>query len=134
MYLYNRTLSLSVLVQYILSNHRYARFQTKKQKYKLFSFVFGKDTTVREEKEDLLKEELRVLAIRTRNRLNITQKKMAKVLEMSESSYSDIETGKSMCGTLTAILLLDMQEDPSGFLQDLRTKFSKQYEERMQPV
>ena len=96
--------------------------------------MFGKDTTVREEKEDLLKEELRVLAIRTRNRLNITQKKMAKVLEMSESSYSDIETGKSMCGTLTAILLLDMQEDPSGFLQDLRTKFSKQYEERMQPV
>ena len=89
---------------------------------------------MRQEKEDLLKEELRVLAIRTRNRLNITQKKMAKALEMSESSYSDIETGKTMCGTLTAILLLDMQENPSDFLQGLRTKFSKQYEERMQPV
>ena len=89
---------------------------------------------MRDEKKDLLKDELRILAIKTRDRLNITQGKMAKALEMSESSYSDIETGKAMCGTLTAVLLLDMQEDPTDFLQNLRTKFSKQYEERMHPV
>ena len=89
---------------------------------------------MRDEKKELLKDELRILAIKTRDRLNITQGKMAKALEMSESSYSDIETGKAMCGTLTAVLLLDMQEDPTDFLQNLRTKFSKQYEERMHPV
>ena len=47
---------------------------------------------------------------------------------MSESSYSDIETGVYMCGTLTAMLLLLMQEDPRGFLQALDEAFAKQYE------
>ncbi len=89
---------------------------------------------MRQEKEDLLKEELRTLAIKTRDRLNLTQCKMARALEMSESSYSDIETGRTMCGTLTTVLLLDMQDNPTDFLCELRTKFSKQYEERMHPV
>lgn len=90
--------------------------------------------TMRHEKEGLLKEELRILAIRTRDRLQITQGEMAKRLEMSESSYSDIETGRTMCGTLTAILLLDIQEDPNAFLIEMNAKFSKQYEKEMQHV
>jgi len=53
---------------------------------------------------------------------------MAERLEMSESSYSDIETGVYMCGTLTAMLLLLMQEDPQGLLQALDEAFAKQYE------
>ncbi len=89
---------------------------------------------MRHEKEGLLKEELRILAIRTRDRLQITQGEMAKRLEMSESSYSDIETGRTMCGTLTAILLLDIQEDPNAFLIEMNAKFSKQYEKEMQHV
>ena len=83
---------------------------------------------MRSEKESLLKDELRLLAIRTRDRLDLTQREMAERLEMSESSYSDIETGVYMCGTLTAMLLLLMQEDPRRFLQALDEAFAKQYE------
>ena len=83
---------------------------------------------MRSEKESLLKDELRLLAIRTRDRLDLTQREMAERLEMSESSYSDIETGVYMCGTLTTMLLLLMQEDPRGFLQALDEAFAKQYE------
>ena len=83
---------------------------------------------MRTEKESLLKDELRLLAIRTRDRLDLTQREMVERLEMSESSYSDIETGVYMCGTLTAMLLLLMQENPRGFLQTLDEAFAKQYE------
>ena len=89
---------------------------------------------MRNEMENLLKNELRLLAIRTRNRLDLTQRKMADRLVMSESSYSDIETGVSMCGTLTTVLLLSEQEDPDAYLQYLREKFQKQYDEEMQLI
>ena len=44
-----------------------------------------------------LGEDLRILAIRTRDRFGLTQKEMGERLHMSESSYSDIETGRSYC-------------------------------------
>ena len=66
--------------------------------------------------------------------MHLTQNEMGKKLEMSESSYSDIETGKTMCGTLTAILLLNMQDDPRTFFSHLKIEFAKQYEKEMQPV
>ena len=106
--------------------------QWKTVKFSLF--VFGKGIAMRHEKEELLKEELRVLAIRTRDRLHLTQREMGKRLEMSENSYSDIETGKTMCGTLTAILLLNMQENPRTFFFHLEIQFAKQYEKEMQPI
>ena len=90
--------------------------------------------TMRHEKEILLKEELRVLAITTRDRLGFTQKEMSQRLDMSESCYSDIETGRSMCSTLTAILLLEMQANPSKFLFAIKVKFDEQYENEMQAV
>ena len=86
---------------------------------------------MRTEKESLLKDELRLLAIRTRDRLDLTQREMAERLEMSENSYSDIETGVYMCGTLTAMLLLLEQEDSNAFLQALAIAFAKQYEEML---
>ena len=49
---------------------------------------------MRQEKQEILKEELRVLAIVTRDRLGLTQREMGTQLAMSESCYSDIETGK----------------------------------------
>lgn len=84
--------------------------------------------------ETLLKEELRILAIRTRAHLNITQKEMANKLEMSESSYSDIETGRTMCGTLTTTLLFAEQDDPNECLKQLKVKLKKLYEEELQPI
>ena len=89
---------------------------------------------MRQELEKILKDELRFLAISTRNHLNLTQKEMENRLQMSESSYSDIETGKSMCGTLTAFLLLDMQNDPTNFIQRTMIKFAECYEKEMQTI
>ena len=89
---------------------------------------------MRNEKESLLKDELRLLAIRTRDRLDLTQREMAERLEMSESSYSDIETGKSNCGTLTTVLLLSIQEDPTHFLSTVNVEFQKWYAKEMMPV
>ncbi len=84
--------------------------------------------------EELLKSELRVLAIVTREHLELTQKEMADKFKMTESSYSDIETGKYMCGTLTAVLLLTELDDSYEFLQHLSAEFAKLYEREMQPV
>ena len=89
---------------------------------------------IRENLKIILGEELRFLAIKTQNRLNITQKEMGEMLQMSESSYSDIETGKNKCGTLTAMLLLNMQEDPKHFLNTVNKEFEKWYAKEMQPV
>ncbi len=81
--------------------------------------------------EGILKEELRVLALKTRYRLGLTQGRMAERLAMSETSYSDIETGIYMCGTLTTILLLQEQDDPNEFLRELKAKFEKLYEKEL---
>lgn len=75
--------------------------------------------------EAFLKDELRVLAIKTRDRLQLTQKEMANKFEMSESSYSDIETGVFMCGTLTTMLLLSEQDDPKSVLDEFKVKLEE---------
>ena len=89
---------------------------------------------MRHEKEKLLKEELRILAITTRDRLGLTQKEMGRRLAMSESCYSDIETGRAMCSTLTAVILLDMQDDPRQFIFAVEAKFQEQYEKEMEAI
>ena len=66
---------------------------------------------IRNDLTTILGEELRFLAIQTRQRLNLTQKEMGERLHMSYSNYSDIETGQiECCSTLTAILLLGMHK------------------------
>ena len=89
---------------------------------------------IRDDLTQILGEELRFLAIKTRDRLNLTQKEMSEMLHMSESSYSDIETGKSNCGTLTTVLLLSIQEDPTHFLGTVNLEFQKWYAKEMMPV
>ena len=89
---------------------------------------------MREEMEKVLKREFRELALKTRDRLGVTQKAMSELLSMSENSYCDIENGTYMCGTLTAILLLSMQEDTNSILQHWRIKFNELYAKEMQPI
>ena len=89
---------------------------------------------IRDDLTQILGEELRFLAIKTRERLNLTQKEMSEILHMSESSYSDIETGKSNCGTLTTVLLLSIQKDPTHFLSTVHVEFQKWYAKEMMPV
>lgn len=87
---------------------------------------------MRDDMNAILKEEFRGLAIKTRDRIGLTQSKMAEELTMNEASYSVIESGVYKCGTLTAILLLIMQEDPREFLQKVKQRFDalqKSYEE-----
>lgn len=75
----------------------------------------------------ILKHEFRDLALRERERLGLTQKQMAETLEMSERSYSDIESGASSCGTLTIVLLLISIPDSEDFLQIIRQEFELLY-------
>ena len=90
---------------------------------------------MRQEYEKILGEELRYLAIETRERLDLTQKEMGERLEMGESSYSDIETGETICASaLTETLLLEMQDDPRIFLNRISKRMSKRYEKELQPV
>ncbi len=72
--------------------------------------------------------ERRFLAIRTRNHMSLTQREMSLLLVMNESSYSDIETGRTFCGMLTTILLLKMQEDPAEFLAETEQRVTEQIE------
>ncbi len=83
---------------------------------------------MRNKLEKMWGTELRFLAIRTRNHLSLTQREMSLLLVMSESSYSDIETGRTFCGMLTTILLLKMQEDPAEFLAETEQRVTEQIE------
>ena len=90
---------------------------------------------MRQEFEKILGEEIRYLAIETRERLNLTQKEMGERLQMGESSYSDIETGETICASsVTETLLLHMQDDPKDFLNRINNRFDKLYEEGMMSV
>lgn len=84
--------------------------------------------------EKIFGEELRVLAIGTREKLELTQREMGDILQMSESSYSDIETGRSHCGMVSTILLLELQEDPDDFIQRAKEKANLWYEKEMQLI
>ncbi len=90
---------------------------------------------MRKEIENILGEEYRYLAIETRARLKLTQAEMGELLYMSESSYSDIETGVTSCvGTLTATRLLHMQPDPTVFLKKADRRINEYFEKEVQPV
>ena len=86
---------------------------------------------LRQEFERILGEELRYLAIETRERLGLTQKEMGEDLQMGETSYSELERGETICASaLTEILLLRIQEDPNVFLN----RVSEHLEKELQPV
>ena len=89
---------------------------------------------IREDLETILGEELRFLAIKTRERLKLTQKEMSDKLQMSDSSYSDIERGIYRPSTLTAVLLLNMQDDPNLFLNTVNKRFHEWYERELTTV
>lgn len=82
--------------------------------------------------ELVLKQKLRILALETRSRMGLTQKEMSELLSMGERSYYDIESGNYKCGTLTAFLLLTMQEDSNEFLQSVREDFDSILGKEMQ--
>lgn len=81
---------------------------------------------MRQNFEKILGEELRYLAIKTRERFNPTQKEMNEQPQMDESSYSDIETGETICASaLTETLLLCMHNNSNEFLNRISERFEK---------
>lgn len=92
------------------------------------------ENVLRDKMEQLLKIELRTLALHTRAKLDLTQNKMGDRYVMSGDSFSNIESGENMCGTLTTIFLLHDQDDPNGILKDITEKLEKlRREEFLQP-
>ena len=89
---------------------------------------------IRDDLETILGKEFRLLAIKTRERLQLTQKEMGDRLQMSDSSYSDIERGVYKCSALTTVLLLNMQDDPNFFLNAVNEKFRDWYESEITSV
>ena len=65
---------------------------------------------MRQKLKNILRGDGGFLSLGTRERLGVTQEKMIERLNMGEGSYTDIETGRNHCGTLTAMLLSDKQE------------------------
>ena len=92
------------------------------------------ENILRHNMEQLLKAELRTILLRTRAELGLTQNKMSDRYIMSEDSYYDLESGKYMCGTLTAILLLNDQANPKAILNEIAAKLEKLKEEELLPI
>ena len=80
---------------------------------------------MRNEMKIILKEEFRTLALRTRDNLGLTQDKMSEKLGISERAYSNIENGKSTCGTLTAMMLLMYTDNSIMFIQNMQARFEE---------
>lgn len=53
---------------------------------------------------------------------------------MSEYSYSALENGEHMCGTLTTILLLRDQKDAGKIISEITAKLEKLMEEELLPL
>ena len=92
------------------------------------------DNILRSEMEKELKKELHSLALKTRDRLDLTQHEMAERYAMAESSYNMLEKGRYKCVTLTTVLLLKDQEDPKKALEELAEKLEKVRDEIMVSV
>ena len=60
----------------------------------------------------------------TRADMDISQMKMAELLEMSERAYIHLEHGTTCCSEITlALYLTDVCEDPDEFLEGLSYAF-----------
>lgn len=90
-----------------------------------------KENVIREKMEAVLKTELRALALKTRDELNLTQEKMGDRYVMNGDSFGDIESGEYICGTLTEFLLLRDQKDRDKIFEEIGAKLDKIREEEL---
>ena len=87
--------------------------------------------TMRKNIEAVYKDTFRDIALKTRFDLGFTQAKMSEALLMSERSYEEIESGRSACGAVTAMLLLLYIEHRNEVLDKLKTSMEKAYDEEV---
>ena len=77
--------------------------------------------------EDVLRQVFYRYLIRTRDEMAWTQAEMAKVLEMDERSFVELDHGNSGCSGLTLALFLSYCcEDPLRFLEDFKTDYERE--------
>lgn len=77
--------------------------------------------------KELLKKFFHQHLVRTRDKLAWTQAEMAKILEMDERSFIDLDHGKNGCSGLTlALYLTYCCDDPVKFLNDFKAIYEKE--------
>lgn len=89
------------------------------------------ENILRDKMELRLKSDLRYLALQTRSNMGVTQRIMSERYVMAESSYSALESGDYMCGTLTTVLLLADQPDPKATLEEIVNRLEKLRKDEM---
>lgn len=82
---------------------------------------------MRAEIETIFKETFRDLTIAIRDDLGFTQARMSEALLMSERSYSDIESGRSSCGAITALMLILHMDNRDELLDKLKARILEMY-------
>lgn len=92
------------------------------------------ENILRDKMENYLKHRLRVLALKTRSDMGLTQRVMSERYIVAENSYSALETGEYMCGTLTTILLLADQKDLILTINEIMTDLEKIREEELMTI
>lgn len=76
----------------------------------------------------IFKQYFRSCLLQTRSQLGLTQSQMAEKLNISDRAYSNLESGKYCCSTITLVLFLLLCTDNyNTFLEDLRKEFENVY-------
>jgi DNA-binding XRE family transcriptional regulator len=82
---------------------------------------------MRKQYTSILKQFFYEQLIHTREERRLTQAQMARLLEMDERSYVDLDHGKSGCSSLTLVrFLIYCYDDPKTFLEQLRFAFEQE--------
>ena len=81
--------------------------------------------------KDVLREMMREQFLQTRGRLRLTQSEMAERLGISERSYSALDRGEYLCGTMTLLrFMIYCHNDPIQLLDKCRKEIEKKEEKQ----
>lgn len=84
---------------------------------------------MRKKYQQILKKFFRSKLLLKRGELNLTQEQISEKLQISLRNYSNLESGKSSCSTLTLILFLIFYcPDVNGFISELKSIFESDIE------
>ena len=75
--------------------------------------------------QKIFKEIFYKYLIRERTRMNLTQEKMADILEMDTRNFSNLDNQKNCCSALTLTLFLIYCTDPIAFLNELKCGYEE---------
>lgn len=89
---------------------------------------------MREHYHNELRKFFRGKLLSTRGDLNLTQEKMAELLEISIRNYAELESGHNCCNALTLVLfLIYCYPDAEQFLKELKAIYEAEGKEAPTP-